>query len=119
MLISSDLTDASKSGSKLLKSIHEKVVKNFMDAIIMLELRTNALSGYDAINLIHAKYGLLVSSGTVYSMFYSLERNGLIKGAYNDKKRVYKLTEKGEKALKVVLGAHEQIKLLIDSILKT
>jgi len=77
--------------------MYERIVKNFMDVLVMVELRDNPLSGYDVISLIHKKFNLLVSSGTVYSLLYSLERDGLIEGKLNDRKRVYVLTEKGEK----------------------
>jgi DNA-binding PadR family transcriptional regulator len=58
--------------SKVLKKMHERIIKNFMDIIIMTELRNGALSGYDVISYIHNKFNLLVSSGTVYSLLYSL-----------------------------------------------
>jgi len=38
----------------------------------MTELRNGSLSGYDVISYIHNKFNLLVSSGTVYSLLYSL-----------------------------------------------
>jgi DNA-binding PadR family transcriptional regulator len=86
-----------KMEGKILKKIHERIIKNFMDIIIMTELRNGSLSGYDFISYIHNKFNLLVSSGTVYSLLYSLERNELIEGVWEERKRVYKLTQKGEK----------------------
>jgi DNA-binding PadR family transcriptional regulator len=74
-----------------------------MDIIILAELRAGPLSGYDIISFIHGRFHLLVSSGTVYSLLYSLERNGLIEGTWNERKRVYKLTNKGEKDRKSVV----------------
>jgi len=82
---------------KILKKMHERIIKNFMDIIILAELRNGPLSGYDVISFIHNKFHLLVSSGTVYSLLYSLERNDLIEGTWNERKRVYKLKEKAEK----------------------
>ena len=82
---------------KILKKMHERMIKNFMDIIILAELRNGPLSGYDVISFIHNKFHLLVSSGTVYSLLYSLERNDLIEGTWNERKRVYKLKEKAEK----------------------
>jgi hypothetical protein len=34
---------------KILKRMHERIIKNFMDIIIMAELKNGALSGYDVI----------------------------------------------------------------------
>jgi len=103
---------------KVLKKMHERIIKNFMDIIILAELRIAPLSGYDVISFIHNKFHLLVSSGTVYSLLYSLERNGLIEGTWNERKRVYKLTDKGKKTIETVLNANDKIKNFITNLLK-
>jgi DNA-binding PadR family transcriptional regulator len=103
---------------KILKKMHERIIKNFMDIIILAELRNGPLSGYDVISFIHNKFHLLVSSGTVYSLLYSLERNGLIEGTWNERKRVYQLTEKGRKTIETILSANDKIKNFITSLLK-
>ncbi|MEM2118473.1 MAG: PadR family transcriptional regulator [Candidatus Bathyarchaeia archaeon] len=103
---------------KILKKMHERIIKNFMDIIILAELRNGPLSGYDVISFIHNRFHLLVSSGTVYSLLYSLERNGLIEGTWNERKRVYKLTDKGRKTIDTVLNANDKIKNFITNLLK-
>ena len=100
------------------QKMHERIIKNFMDIIIMTELRNSSLSGYDVISYIHNKFNLLVSSGTVYSLLYSLERNGLVEGVWEERKRVYKLTQKGEKTINTLLGASDKIKGFMPNILK-
>lgn len=55
--------------------MHERIIKNFMDIILLAELRNASVSGYDVTSFIHSKFNLLVSSGTVHSLLYSLERN--------------------------------------------
>jgi DNA-binding PadR family transcriptional regulator len=50
-----------------------------------------------------------VSSGTVYSLLYSLERDGWIRGVWNDRKRVYELAEKGERDMKVIAKVNEEV----------
>src|SRR3989304_2062411 len=103
---------------RILKKMHERIIKNFMDIIIMAELRDGSLSGYDVISYIHNKFNLLVSSGTVYSLLYSLERNGLVEGVWDERKRTYKLTEKGEKTIDTLLTASDKIKGFMANILK-
>ncbi len=108
-------------GGKLegrIKKMHERIIKNFLDIIILAELRNRPMSGYDVISFIHNKFRLLVSSGTVYSLLYSLERNGLITGTWNERKRVYKPTEKGMKTIETILTANDSIKSFIANILK-
>jgi len=107
-----------KLEGRVLKKMHERIIKNFMDIIILAELKSGSMSGYDVISFIHNKFHLLVSSGTVYSLLYSLERNGLIEGVWNERKRVYKLTDKGVKTIETILNANDKIKSFITGLLK-
>jgi len=102
--------------SKILEKLRRRAIKNFMDILVLTEINKDSLSGYDAIAHIHKKFGILVSSGTVYSLLYSLERDGLIKGEWNQRKRVYKLTEKGEQNIKVVTKANDEIQNFLRNI---
>jgi DNA-binding PadR family transcriptional regulator len=57
-----------------------------------------------------------MSSGTVYNLMYSLERDGLIKGVQNQRKRLYALTEKGEQNIKVITKANEEIQKFLKNM---
>jgi len=103
--------------AKVLRQMHERIIKSFMDIIILAELRNGSMSGYDVISFIHNKFNLLVSSGTVYSMLYSLERNGFIEGKWDERKRVYKLTDKGQKMIETLLSANDKLKNFITTFL--
>ena|SRR3990172_12274759 len=107
-----------KMEGKILKKMQERIIKSFMDIIIMSELRNSPLSGYDVISYINSKFSILVSSGTVYALLYSLEREDLVEGIWVEKKRTYKLTEKGEKTITTVLNAHEKIESYMSNLLK-
>lgn len=50
---------------------------------------------------INKKFGILVSSGTVYSHLYGLERDEIICVVHNGRKRSYALTEKGTQHLEI------------------
>ena len=104
--------------SVVLKRMHRRIIKNFLDVLVLAELRNGPMSGYDVIAFIHNKFRLLVSSGTVYSLLYSLERDGLIVGSWNQRKRVYKLTDKGEETIKAIMNANDKIQYLMTSLLK-
>ena len=107
-----------KAETQVIRRMHERIIKNFLDVIIMGELRNGPLSGYDIISYVHNKFQLLVSSGTIYSLLYSLERNGLVDGVWNERKRTYHLTGKGERAINAMLNANGDIKAFIGSFLK-
>ena len=107
-----------RSEPVILRKLYRRIIKTFMDIVIMKELKDGSpISGYDVIHFIHRKYNLLMSSGTVYSLLYSLERNGLIKSQRNLRKRVYKLTARGEETVKTVLNAQEEIRGLVTKML--
>lgn len=102
--------------SKLVEKLRKRVIQNFMDILVLTEMKKGSLSGYDVIALLHRRFGILLSSGTIYSLLYSLERDGLIKGVWNQRKRVYELTEKGEQNIKVITKANEEIQNFLRNI---
>lgn len=104
--------------STVLRRMNRRVIKNFLDVLVLTELRNGPLSGYDVIAFIQDKFRVLMSSGTVYSLLYALERDGLITGKWNQRKRVYRLTEKGEETIKTIMSANDKIGYLVLSLLK-
>lgn len=99
--------------SESLMKTHRRFVMNFLDVLILLKLRNASLSGYDIISSIHKRFNMLISSGTVYSLLYRLERDGLIKGQSHSRKRMYTLTDKGRKTVNVLLGMRDKILRLV------
>jgi len=75
--------------------VHASLLKRFIDIIVLEELKKGEMSGYELVFKLHTKYDLLVSPGTVYALLYSLERQGLIKGRLEERRRVYELTDNG------------------------
>ncbi len=102
--------------SDLVEKMHRKAVKNFVDILILSEMKGSLLSGYDVINIIHKRFGILLSSGTVYSTLYSLERRGMIRGTWNNRKRVYELTEKSEQNINALTKAGKEIQDFLRNI---
>jgi len=48
------------------KDVETRVVKNFLYIIILIEIKKQScLSGYDAIGFVNAKFGEMLSPGTV------------------------------------------------------
>jgi DNA-binding PadR family transcriptional regulator len=88
-----------------------------MDMLILAELQNKSLSGYDIIGLVHKRFNVLVSSGTVYSLLYSLEREGLVASDLESRKRVYNLTDKGKQTLETVERANEEINDLVQTLI--
>ena len=102
--------------SEILMKMNRRVVTIFLDVLILLKLRNASLSGYDIISYVHKRFDMLISSGTVYSCLYHLERDGLIKGELVQRKRVYMLTEKERETVKTILGMKDKILGLVLNI---
>ncbi len=107
-----------KAEAQIIKKMNERIIKDFLDVIIMSELRNGAFSGYDIIGIVHSKFQLLVSSGTIYSLLYSLERNNLIEGVWAERKRTYQLTKRGTQTIHTLLNGNQDIKSFVGSFLK-
>lgn len=104
---------------KTLSELNERLVKEFMD-VLVLSLINNGhpIGGYDVIKFIHKKFHILMSSGAVYSVLYSLERNGLIKGYWTQKRRAYTLTERGKETLGEILNEKEKVQAIITNFIR-
>jgi DNA-binding PadR family transcriptional regulator len=103
--------------SEVVEETEKGMIKDFLDIIILAELRkSSSLSGYDVLDLIHKKFGVLISSGTVYSALYSMERRGLIEGELTEGKRVYKLTEKGTHAISAFSESKEELQRFLGTL---
>jgi DNA-binding PadR family transcriptional regulator len=105
--------------NKVMKKVEKGIISHFLNVIILAKLRkSRSLSGYDTVSFVHRKFDVLISPGTVYSVLYSLERKGLIKGEFDQGKRVYVLTEKGEDEIGAILGSKDEILEVTETILE-
>ena len=93
--------------------MRERIFRKLIDVFVLVELKKKSMSGYDVISMLHKKYDILVSPGTVYAMLYSLEREGLIEGRWDERKRVYGLTKSGSQNERHLKAAGEEIQLLL------
>jgi len=100
------------------KRLRRRIVRNFLDVLILAEMRKGPLSGYDVMTFVHDRFRFLLSSGTIYSILYSLERNGLISGALVQRKRVYRLTDTGRATIREVMNASDETRYLVSELLK-
>jgi DNA-binding PadR family transcriptional regulator len=103
---------------QVVNTIYERFLKEFMDILIMVKMKEGETSGYDLLTYFHKKFDLLVSPGTVYSVLYSMERNGLIKARGVDRKRIYTLTPKGEATIKAIRESSEVLESFLTRLLK-
>jgi DNA-binding PadR family transcriptional regulator len=65
------------------------------------------MSGYHVMTLIYRRFHLVMGSGSVYSLLYRMEREGLIIGTWQQRRRVYELTLKGAKVVEIAQGFYK------------
>jgi DNA-binding PadR family transcriptional regulator len=97
------LLENKKAIDNVLKNLKERVIKDFLDVIVLSELQNGSLSGYDIISVVFRRYRFLISAGTVYSMLYKLERDGLIECFLSEKKKIYRLTSHGKFTIDTIM----------------
>jgi DNA-binding PadR family transcriptional regulator len=102
--------------TQLVEKLRKRTIKNFLDIIILTQMKYGSISGYDVIGFIQKRFGVLQSSGTVYSALYSMERDGYVKGVSQSRKRIYKLTEKGEQNIELITKTNYEIEHFIKHI---
>lgn len=76
---------------------------------ILNELRSNPDYGWDFPSIIEKKYGFRPGKITPYRVLYTLELEGLVTSKQHNKRRIYSITEKGEKELKKVKDFYKNI----------
>ena len=91
--------------SDVVRGIERRILNHFMDLLIMSALYCygGQISGYDVIKYLQLKYHFLPSSGTVYPYLYNMEREGLLRGEQNGRKRIYALTQYGAETARAIL----------------
>ncbi|MCP8314360.1 MAG: PadR family transcriptional regulator [archaeon] len=91
-----NIMDPSYSEWRVIKKARGKYVKGLLDLLILTILKEREMSGYDLIGYVYRTFEVLLSPGTLYPMLDNLEDMGLIEGIDQGRKKLYKLTNKGE-----------------------
>jgi DNA-binding PadR family transcriptional regulator len=88
-----------------------------MDVLILEEMKKGMMSGYDVMAIMQKKFGVSLSSGTVYGLLYSMERQKLIEGFQIENKRMYRVLDNSETAK--LLKAYTPVQNFIKSSNRT
>ncbi len=94
--------------------------KNYLMAWLLVMLKDHNVHGYDIMKALKEKFDVVSDPGTVYRALRQLEREGYISSWWDPKeqgpaRRVYTLTESGERALGLWGTALEQYRLNLDA----
>ena len=98
--------------------VQDKVIKQFVDLIILSALKQRKMSGYDIVLLIKKKYALNVSPGTVYQHLYSMERKGLLVAIPAEHKMTYELSHLGKGTIEILNNPNGRVMQFVGLLLK-
>jgi PadR family transcriptional regulator len=99
-----------------------EALKGHLDALLLAVLAAEPLHGYAVIAELKRRSGgaLALPEGTVYPALHRLERDGLLASAWSDgsrKRRVYRVTPKGKRALGERRGEWREFVGAIEAVL--
>jgi len=95
--------------SEILGKVHDRIVQDFLDLVILLEMRKRSLSCHDVIDFAQRRFCVSLSSNAVSSHFGTLEKDGLVKTENSQGTTVYALTERGNEAVRVLPHIRDKI----------
>lgn len=106
--------------ASVLQAFRLRVLKAFNDIAVLALLRKEPLSGYTLTKQILKRFDVLLSSGTVYSTLYALERDGLVVGRVEGRNRIFSLTDQGREYIEALLAFSKEpdVAGLIDFLCK-
>ncbi|MCJ7430996.1 helix-turn-helix transcriptional regulator [Candidatus Bathyarchaeota archaeon] len=113
-IIAGDLIDKSKLSDKSI----EKMVKDNLETIILALLQKKSMCGTEIIGIIHLKFNVLLSPGTIYPLLQSLKNKGLLTIEKNGKAKVYVPAKNAEPKIRSIIDEHIQARKLLDQYLQ-
>lgn len=76
---------------------------------ILSLLKGSQLYGWEIPKLVEKKFNFKPGKITPYRVLYRLEGQGFVKSKIEERRRVYKITEKGKKELELAKNFYQQI----------
>jgi PadR family transcriptional regulator len=81
------------------KEVQAKLAKGLLDIIVLQNLRTKPMHGYQMITQIRKSFGVYFGPSSIYPLMAQLEQKGYIRSEWNVEserpRKVYKLTSEG------------------------
>lgn len=95
--------------SELLSQMNERIVKNFLDMLILIELKRGPLSDNELVIGLREKVGKVADSNQVDLNLSFLAKEGSITNRSVENKKFYALTMKGKEKVKAFLDSKNRI----------
>lgn len=112
------LTLKQKNTQKIANEINTKLIKTFLDIVVLRLLEKQPQTPPELIRNIRKKYGLIIRTDTLYVTVYSLYGHKIIDKNKIDGKNYYNLTERGVSQLKALQASYDKTKDMVALIFK-
>lgn len=113
-VLSGDVID--KSG--LSDDSVEKMVKDYLETIVLALIQREPMCGTKITELIHLEFGVLLSPGTLYPLLHSLKRKELITSKKYGKAKIYAPAKNAELKIKNLVNEKIQASKLLSQYLQ-
>ncbi|MCW3976332.1 MAG: PadR family transcriptional regulator [Candidatus Bathyarchaeota archaeon] len=95
--------------TELLRQMNERIVKNFLDILILIELRRGSLSDSELATGLLGKVGEVADPHLVESNLSFLTKEGFITNRSVENQKLYTLTDQGKEKVKAVLDSKNKL----------
>ena len=95
----------------------ERVLKAFLDLVILRFLEEKPMTGYEVNRLLVKKHGLMLAPNTINSKLSAMERSGWTKRIRNRHGKTYSLTDKGQEKVDSMPSITAEIHAAIKTML--
>jgi len=113
-ILSGDFFDASNVSGQSI----EKIVKDNLENIILAILQKQTMCGTEIIGIIHLKFNVLLSPGTLYPLLHSLKQKGLLTITKSGKEIIYGPVEEAKPKIRSLVSEHIQAHKLLNQYLQ-
>lgn len=108
------------SGGKLYEDTSvERFVKDYLDIVVLALIASKPRCGIDIQDIVHRKFNVLLSPGTIYPLLHRLKKEGLLECECGIKKKVYKPAKGNEMNIQRILDEHSLANELLNDFLKS
>ena len=113
-ILSGDFFDSSNVSGQSI----EKMVKDNLENIILAILQKQTMCGTEIIGIIHLKFNVLLSPGTIYPLLHSLKQKGLLTITKSGKEIIYGPVEEAKPKIRSLVSEHIQAHKLLNHYLQ-
>lgn len=95
----------------------QSLVRADLENVILALVIKQPMCGIDMIKTIHARFGLLLSPGTIYPLLHDLERQGLVRHSKGTKTKIYAPAKGMKEKICSMLRERVRIRNLLNQLL--